>query len=61
MQSLSDNEAGLTYPALGIQKQSIEDVEHIFGTGVIRFMEKKGYDIEAQYVCMCCIQLEKGN
>ena len=41
----------LTYSALtGIRKQSVEDVECLFGPGVISFMEKHGYDAEAEIV-----------
>ena len=35
--------AGLTYCALsGIQKQSVEDVERLFGLSLMEWMEKKG-------------------
>ncbi len=43
MEALQELNTGLTYPALtGIRKQSIEDVEQLFGYGVIEFMEKHG-------------------
>ncbi len=48
VEALPDKEAGLTYPALtGIRKQSVQDVERLFGSGVIAFMEKHGYEEEA--------------
>ena len=43
MQALEDPSSGLTYTALtGVRKQSVEDVEHLFGAGVIEFMENMG-------------------
>ena len=40
-----------TYPALtGVRKQSVEDVERLFGQGVIDFMKDKNYNEEAEYV-----------
>ena len=51
MQALEDPSSGLTYSALtGVRKQSVEDVERLFGPGVISFMEKHGYDAEAEIV-----------
>lgn len=51
MQALQDPSSGLTYSALtGIRKQSVEDVERLFGPGVIAFMEKQGYREEAKFV-----------
>lgn len=48
---MEDPTTGLTYPALtGIRKQSIEDVERLFGEGVIDFMEEHGYSPEAKYL-----------
>ena len=48
---MNDPTTGLTYPALsGIRKQSVEDVERLFGEGVIVFMEKYGYTPEAKYL-----------
>ena len=49
VEALTDKEAGLTYPALtGIRKQSVQDVERLFGYGVIQFMDKHGYENEAK-------------
>ena len=46
-----DPSTQLTYTALtGVRKQSVEDVERLFGLGVIEFMEKKGYHSEAQHL-----------
>ena len=51
MEAMEDPVTGLTYPALtGIRKQSVEDVERLFGEGVIDFMEKHNYDFEARYL-----------
>lgn len=51
MEALQDTSTGLTYPALtGVRKQSIQDVERLFGPGVIEFMEKKEYDSEAMFL-----------
>ena len=51
VQALEDPSSGLTYTALtGVRKQSVEDVERLFGAGVIEFMEKHGYKAEAEYV-----------
>ena len=51
MQALEDPTSGLTYSALtGVRKQSVEDAERLFGPGVISFMEKHGYDAEAEMV-----------
>lgn len=48
---MKDPSTGLTYPALtGIRKQSVEDVERLFGEGVIEFMNKSGNDSEAKYL-----------
>ena len=39
------------YHALaGTRKQSVGDAEQLFNTGVLQFMEKKGYVAEADYV-----------
>ena len=49
VEALTDKEAGLTYPALtGIRKQSVQNVERLFGSGVIQFMDKHGYENEAK-------------
>ena len=43
VQALEDPSSGLTYSALtGVRKQSVEDVERLFGAGVIQFMETMG-------------------
>ena len=43
MEALTDDEAGLTYPALvGSRKQSVEDAERLFSPSLLKFMEKKG-------------------
>ena len=44
-------ESGLTHTALvGRRKQSVEDVERLFGLPLIEFMEKKQYTSEAKYL-----------
>lgn len=49
MEGLQDASTGLTYPALtGVRKQSVQDVERLFGPGVIAFMEKKNYTNQRQ-------------
>ena len=49
--ALEDTKTGLTYPALtGVRKQSVEDVERLFGQGVIDFMEENNYENEAEYL-----------
>ena len=51
VEALEDPNTGLTYPALtGIRKQSVDDVERLFGAGVVKFMEEKGYRQEAKYL-----------
>lgn len=51
MEGLQDASTGLTYPALtGVRKQSVQDVERLFGPGVIAFMEKKNYQPEARFL-----------
>ena len=48
---LKGPKTGLTYPALtGVRKQSVEDVERLFGQGVIDFMKDKNYEEEAKYL-----------
>ena len=49
--ALHDPETGLTYPALsGVRKQSVEDVERLFGEGVIKYMDDHGYEQEWRYL-----------
>ncbi len=51
VEALYDEKSGLTYPALtGIRKQSVEDLERLFGEGVVKFMQDKGYEVEAKFV-----------
>ena len=50
-EALHDTAAGLTYSALsGIRKQSVQDVERLFGQTVITWMKNKGYQNEAEYL-----------
>ena len=50
-EALHDPTSGLTYTALsGIRKQSVEDVERLFGDPLISWMEKKSYTFEAEYL-----------
>ena len=50
VQALEDPSSGLTYSALTrVRKQ---DVEHLFVPGIISFMEKHGYEAEAEMVKM---------
>ena len=45
--ALHDPATGLTYPALTyVRKRSVEDVERLFGKGVIKFMEDHEYESE---------------
>lgn len=51
VQALEDPSSGLTYSALsGVRKQSVEDVERLFGPEVISFMKRNHYKDEAKYV-----------
>ena len=51
VEALQDPESGLTHPALvGTRKQSIEDIERLFGERLIAFMDKKQYTSEASYL-----------
>lgn len=51
VEALKDPTSGLTYPALvGSRKQSIEDIERLFGKPLIVFMEHKQYTAEAAYL-----------
>ena len=52
VEALQDPDLGLTYPALvGTRKQSIEDVERLFGEPLIAYMEQN-YSVEASYLCI---------
>lgn len=45
--------AGLTYTALSaVRKQSVEDVERLFGDTLVNWMESKGYTVESEYLCV---------
>ena len=51
VEALQDPNTDLTYPALtGVRKQSVQDVERLFGRKVIQFMERKGYGEEAKFL-----------
>ena len=51
VEALSDSTSGLTYPALtGSRKQSVVDAERLFSPSLAKFMEKRGYDFEANYI-----------
>lgn len=51
VEALQDPDAHLTHPALtGVRKQSVQDVERLFGHTVIEFMESKGYAVEAKFL-----------
>ena len=51
VEALQDPDSGLTYPALvGTRKQSIEDVERLFGESLITYMECKNYSVKAKYL-----------
>ena len=53
VEALHESSTGLTHPALsGIRKQSVEDVERLFGEGVIQFMEDNAYEPEMTYLRM---------
>ena len=50
-EALHDTSSGLTYTALsGIRKQSVEDVERLFGEPLISWMDKKKYTFEMKYL-----------
>ena len=50
-EALHDSSAHLTYPALsGTRKQSIEDVERLFGEKLIKWMKDKGYKEEMMFL-----------
>lgn len=51
VEALQDSETGLTHTALsGTRKQSVEDVERLFGDRVIAFMADHHNDSEASYL-----------
>ena len=51
VEALQNPSTGLTYPALtGVRKQSVLDVERLFGQGVIDFMDAKQYQQEARFL-----------
>ena len=51
VEALYNEKSGLTYPALtGVRKQSVEDVERLFGAGVVSFMKENNYAVEEKYV-----------
>lgn len=51
MEAVYDSEAKLSYHALiGSRKQSVSDVEQIFSLSVLQFLERKGHDVEVEYV-----------
>lgn len=51
MEAVYSETARLSYHALiGTRKQSVSDVEQIFSSGVLEFLESKGYSAEAEYV-----------
>ena len=51
METLHDPESQLTYTALtGERKQSVTDVDRLFSPSMVTFMEKKGYEFEANYI-----------
>ena len=48
---MHDPSAGLTYCALsGVRKQSVEDVDRLFGQSLIDWMGRKGYCDEVAYL-----------
>ena len=50
-EALHDPASKLTYTALsGVRKQSVEDIERLFGASVIKWMKNKAYTSEAQYL-----------
>ena len=51
MEAVYDKDVQLSYNALiGSRKQSVSDVEQIFSSRVLKFMEDKGYKVETEYV-----------
>jgi hypothetical protein len=52
VQALEDPSSGLTYSALnGVRKQSVEDVERLFGPGVISFMKRNQMKLNMWKLC----------
>lgn len=50
-EAVHDSTSGLTYTALsGVRKQSVEDVERLFGEPLVSWMKNKGYSAEADYL-----------
>lgn len=50
-EALLDDSACMTYPALvGQRKQSVQDAERMFSEDLEKFMRRKGYNEEAQYI-----------
>lgn len=50
-EALHDTLSGLTYSALsGVRKQSVQDIDRLFGESLIQWMEKKDYFVEAKYL-----------
>ncbi len=50
-EALEDPESSLTYPALtGQHKQSVRDAERLLSEQMVKFMQKKGYSSEAEYI-----------
>ena len=53
MEAVHNDVAKLSYHALiGTCKQSVSDVEQIFSSRVLDFLERNGHTIEAEYVKM---------
>ena len=50
-EALHDLASKLMYTAFsGVRKQSVEDIERLFGASVIKWMKNKAYTSEAQYL-----------
>lgn len=50
-EALEDPESLLTYPALtGHHKQSVRDAERLLSKEMVKFMKKKGYSFETEYI-----------
>ena len=51
VEAVKSSDAGLTYPALiGSCKQSVEDAERLFSSSLLKFMQKKGYRYDTEYI-----------
>jgi len=51
LEAVHDASSGLTYSALsGVRKQSVQDVERLFSESLTRWMENKGYAVEAKFL-----------